>query len=98
MPAGFPKCIPLTRALAFLTNPKNNRSLGGWIARWQEALVARVVCRPLPIYLSVWSPELVLGFLGPFPPLHPPQVPTMHKPSSQESFLPSMLLNPNCKS
>lgn len=46
---GLPKCVLLTKALAFLTNPKNNKSLDRRMARWQEVLATRATSMPLPI-------------------------------------------------
>lgn len=50
----LPKYLPLTRAPAFLTNPKSNRSPEGHTARWQEARaasVARLASSNLPTSL-----------------------------------------------
>lgn len=62
MPLGLPKCLLLTKALAFLTNPKSNKSLDGQMAGG----TARKGHLHASSNLSLWPQELELDLLVSF--------------------------------
>lgn len=83
VPLDLPKCLLLTNALAFLTNPNSNRPLDGQVA---GGAAARVTCMLLPI--SLWPQELVLNLLASFP-SSPPFLRLLLLPGPARIVLPS---------